>query len=80
MPYDVEKERMVGRDHRLDCILIFQHPRQMSGDRNRVVVIEGRDRIIDVEILDPLISLLLVNGQLRDGKKEAPDKGVLFAA
>ena len=80
MSHDVKKQRMVGRYHRLDRILIFQHPRQVSGDRNRVVVIEGRDRIIDVEILDPLIRLLLVNGQLCDGKKEAPDKGVLFAA
>ena len=80
MPHDVKKQRMVRRDRRLDRILIFQHPRQVSGDRNRVVVIEGRDRIIDIEIPDPLIRLLPVNGQLRDGKKETLNKGVLFAA
>jgi hypothetical protein len=39
-----------------------------------------RDRIVDVDILDPLVRFGPVKRELEDGKEEAPDEDVLLAA
>jgi hypothetical protein len=44
------------------------------------VFIERRDRIVDVDMLDPLVRLGPVKRELEDGKEEAPDEDVLLAA
>ena len=58
----------------------FQQLGQITGYRNRVVVIPRIDGVINVEVLYPRIRLSTVNHPLTNRQEQAPDGDILFAA
>ena len=52
----------------------------MTAHDDGVVFIERRDRIVDVDMFDPLVRLGPVERELEYRKEEAPDEDVLLSA
>ncbi len=88
--HHVEEQRVVRRKDHLDGRRIPVRIRsrgrpaeelgKITGDGNRVVVVQRRDRVVDVEVLLPLIGFMPIQHPFADGHKNAPDEDVLFAA
>src|SRR5690606_23270612 len=53
---------------------------KVVADDDGVVLVEGRDRVVDIDVLDPLVRLGPVERELDDGEEETPNEGILLAA
>ena len=57
-----------------------QHASEVAGHRNRIVIIQRGDGVVDIEIFVSLIRIVAIKHPLADGHEEAPDEDVLLAA
>jgi hypothetical protein len=78
---DVEEQRVMGGHHRLDrALCLAVELDEVVADDDRVVFVEGRNRVVDISVFDPLVCFGPVECELEDGEEEAPDEDVLLAA
>ena len=56
-----------------------QHDGEIAGDRDRIIVVQRGDGIVDIKIFVRLIGNMAIKHPLANGHEEAPDEDVLLA-
>src|SRR5689334_1033916 len=75
----VEKQHMVSRNDNLWALVgLHEHLRQVIRHSNRVVFVQRRNWIINVDVLHPAVRLGTIEHELHDGEEEAPDEDILL--